>query len=109
MTYIFNEIELMAIAQQKSTMTIRGEFYFAVSFKIALLNKGESSISFKSGSQLVLVGRAHEKYELHACDAKIFSTIDPYMESVGEALFVSKSEKIYDAVFVTIETDSAIE
>ncbi|WP_431037041.1 hypothetical protein [Pseudomonas yamanorum] len=109
MTSTYDEIELIAIAQQKSTMTIKGEFYYAASFKIALLNKGEHSISFKPGSQLVLLGRGHEKYYMHACDAKIFSTADPYMESTGDAFFISKNEEIYNAVFITLETDTATE
>lgn len=106
MINIYDAIELMAIPQQKSTMTIKGEFYYAVSFKIALLNKGETSISLKPGSQLVLWGKAHEKFYMHASDSKLYSTIDPYMESTGDAFFISKSEEIYDAIFVTIETDA---
>lgn len=96
---------LMATAQENSTFTIRGEFFYARKFAISIINKGNLSISFSGETQFVLLGKDKERYEMYEYSAKLFSTLDPYMESTGEVYFISQSEKIYTALFITIETE----
>ncbi|WP_130909371.1 DUF4354 family protein [Pseudomonas mucidolens] len=102
----YANLVLMATAQENSTFTIRGEFYNARKFNVSILNKGDLSVSFEGDTQFVLLGKNLDRYEMYEFSAKLFSTIDPYMESTGEVFFISKNEEIYTASFITIETEA---